>query len=78
MVQQPCNVEVYAYAAAQVKEGVEITRELGGENCVFWGGREGYQCLYNTDMKRSLIIWGVSSTWLSTMQRNRFWRPVLD
>ena len=49
-----CNVEVYAYAAAQVKKAMEITKELGGENYVFWGGREGYQCLYNTDMKREL------------------------
>ncbi len=49
-----CNVEVYAYAAAQVKKALEITHELGGENYVFWGGREGYQCLYNTDMKREL------------------------
>jgi xylose isomerase len=49
-----CNVEVFAYAAAQVKKALEITMELGGENYVFWGGREGYQCLYNTDMKREL------------------------
>ena len=49
-----CNVEVYAYAAAQVKKAIEVTKELGGENYVFWGGREGYQCLYNTDMKREL------------------------
>jgi xylose isomerase len=49
-----CNVEVYAYAAAQVKKAMEVTKELGGENYVFWGGREGYQCLYNTDMKREL------------------------
>jgi xylose isomerase len=49
-----CNVEVFAFAAAQVKKALEITKELGGENYVFWGGREGYQCLYNTDMKREL------------------------
>jgi xylose isomerase len=49
-----CNVEVFAYAAAQVKKAMEVTMELGGENYVFWGGREGYQCLYNTDMKREL------------------------
>lgn len=49
-----CNVEVYAYAAAQVKKALEVTKELDGENYVFWGGREGYQCLYNTDMKREL------------------------
>jgi xylose isomerase len=49
-----CNVEVFAYAAAQVKKAMEVTKELGGENYVFWGGREGYQNLYNTDMKREL------------------------
>ncbi|XP_078439183.1 xylose isomerase family protein [Wolffia australiana] len=45
---------VYAYAAAQVKKAMEITHFLGGENFVFWGGREGYQTLLNTDMKREL------------------------
>ncbi|MEM1227048.1 MAG: xylose isomerase [Planctomycetota bacterium] len=49
-----CNVEVYAYAAAQVKKALEVTKELGGENYVFWGGREGYQSLFNTDMKREM------------------------
>ena len=49
-----CNADVYAFAAAQVKKCLEVTKELGGENYVFWGGREGYQCLYNTDMKREL------------------------
>jgi xylose isomerase len=45
---------VFAYAAAQVKKCLEVTLELGGENYVFWGGREGYQTLWNTDMKREL------------------------
>jgi xylose isomerase len=49
-----CNVEVFAYAAAQVKKALEVTHLLGGENYVFWGGREGYQNLYNTDMRREL------------------------
>ena len=49
-----CNAEVFAYAAAQVKKALEVTHRLGGENYVFWGGREGYQCLYNTDMKREV------------------------
>lgn len=49
-----CNADVYAYAAAQVKKAMEVTKRLGGENYVFWGGREGYQNLYNTDMKREL------------------------
>jgi xylose isomerase len=49
-----CNADVFAYAAAQCKKCLEITKELGGENFVFWGGREGYQNLYNTDMEREL------------------------
>jgi len=49
-----CNVDVFAYAAAQVKKCLEVTLHLGGENYVFWGGREGYQNLYNTDMQREL------------------------
>ncbi|KAK6127038.1 hypothetical protein DH2020_039216 [Rehmannia glutinosa] len=48
---------VYAYAAAQVKKAMEVTHYLGGENYVFWGGREGYQSLLNTDMERSSITW---------------------
>src|SRR5947199_10439587 len=49
-----CNADVFAYAAAQVKKAIEITHELGGVNYVFWGGREGYMNLYNTNMKREL------------------------
>lgn len=49
-----CNADVFAYAASQVKKCLEVTKELGGENYVFWGGREGYQNLYNTDMRREL------------------------
>lgn len=49
-----CNADVFAFAAAQVKKALEVTQELGGENYVFWGGREGYQNLFNTDMKREL------------------------
>ena len=48
------NAEAFAYAAAQVKKAIEITHELGGQNYVFWGGREGYQTLWNTDMRREL------------------------
>ncbi|MBO5440794.1 MAG: xylose isomerase [Clostridia bacterium] len=44
------NADVYAYAAAQVKKALDITIELGGEGYVFWGGREGYETLLNTDM----------------------------
>jgi xylose isomerase len=47
-----CNADVFAYAGAQVKKAIEVTKELGGVNYVFWGGREGYQNLYNTDLRR--------------------------
>jgi len=46
------NAHVLAYAAAQVKNAIDATKELGGENYVFWGGREGYESLLNTDIKR--------------------------
>ena len=46
------NPAVFAYAAAQVKKAMECTHELGGAGYVFWGGREGYETLLNTDMKR--------------------------
>lgn len=49
-----CNADVFAYAASEVKKCLEVTKDLGGENYVFWGGREGYQNLFNTDMKREL------------------------
>jgi xylose isomerase len=44
--------EVFAYAAAQVKVMLEATHRLGGANYVLWGGREGYETLLNTDLKR--------------------------
>jgi xylose isomerase len=46
------DAAVFAHAAAQVKKAMEITQRLGGENFVFWGGREGYETLLNTDLKR--------------------------
>ncbi|WP_370223179.1 xylose isomerase [Cytobacillus sp.] len=48
------NADVFAYAAAKVKKGLEIGKELGAENYVFWGGREGYETLLNTNMKLEL------------------------
>ncbi|WP_337018584.1 xylose isomerase [Oceanobacillus massiliensis] len=45
------NADVFAYAAAKVKKGLEVGKELGAESYVFWGGREGYETLLNTDMK---------------------------
>ena len=49
-----CNADAFAYAAAQVKKAIEITHQLGGEGYTFWGGREGYSTLWNTDIKREL------------------------
>ncbi len=46
------DAHVFAYAAAQVKKALEVTKELGGGNYVFWGGREGYETLLNTNLKR--------------------------
>jgi xylose isomerase len=46
------NAHVAAHAAAQVKNAIDATKELGGENYVFWGGREGYETLLSTDIKR--------------------------
>ena len=48
------NPEVFAYAAAQVKHALEVTHRLGGVNYVLWGGREGYETLLNTDMKKEV------------------------
>ena len=48
------DAKVFAYAAGQVKKALEVTMALGGEGYVFWGGREGYDTLLNTDMKKEL------------------------
>ena len=48
------NADAFAFAAAQVKKCLEVTHELGGAGYVFWGGREGYQNLFNTDMHREM------------------------
>ncbi|NLB43191.1 MAG: xylose isomerase [Clostridiales bacterium] len=45
------SADVYCFAAAQVKKALELTVKLGGKGYVFWGGREGYETLLNTDMK---------------------------
>ncbi len=44
------HADVFAFAAAQIKKAIEITVKLGGRNYLFWGGREGYETLLNTDM----------------------------
>jgi xylose isomerase len=49
-----CNADVFAYAAAQVKKAMEVTKQLGGEGYTFWGGREGYSTLWNTQLKREM------------------------
>jgi xylose isomerase len=46
--------EVFAYAAGQVRAALDMTHRLGGQNYVLWGGREGYETLLNTDMRREL------------------------
>jgi xylose isomerase len=46
--------EIFAYAAAQVRHCLDVTHRLGGANYVLWGGREGYETLLNTDVKREL------------------------
>ena len=49
-----CNADAFAFGGAQVAKALEVTKELGGEGYVFWGGREGYKTLLNTDMGREL------------------------
>ena len=46
------NPEVFAFAAAQIKNAIDATQRLGGENYVLWGGREGYETLLNTRMRQ--------------------------
>ena len=48
------NPEVFAFAALQVKEALDATKKLGGENYVLWGGREGYETLLNTRVGQEL------------------------
>lgn len=48
------DADVYCFAAAQVKKALDITVKLGGRGFVFWGGREGYETLLNTDVKFEL------------------------
>jgi xylose isomerase len=49
-----CNADIFAYAGAQVKKALEVTHELSGAGYVFWGGREGYSTLLNTDLPREV------------------------
>ncbi|HYE83516.1 MAG TPA: xylose isomerase [Clostridia bacterium] len=49
-----CHADVFAHAAAQIKNAIDATIKLGGKGYVFWGGREGYETLLNTDMELEL------------------------
>ena len=49
-----CNADAFAFAAAQVKKALDVTKELGGSGYTFSGGREGYQTLWNTSMEREV------------------------
>ncbi len=51
--------DVFAFAATKVKKAIEVTKYLGGEGYTFWGGREGYETLLNTDMGRELDHLGI-------------------
>jgi xylose isomerase len=64
------NPEVFAYAASQVKHAMEATRRLGGVNYVLWGGREGYETLLNTDLKREADQLGRFLTMVAEHKRN--------
>jgi xylose isomerase len=48
------SASIFVHCAGQVKKAMEVTHRLGGEGYVFWGGREGYNTLLNTNMKREL------------------------
>lgn len=52
------NPDVFAWAATQVFNAMNATKKLGGENYVLWGGREGYETLLNTDLKRERAQFG--------------------
>ena len=60
------NAHVMAHAAAQVKNAIDATKELAGENYVFWGGREGYETLLNTDLNANRNRWQDFCIWPST------------
>ena len=55
--------EVFARAATQVVTAMNATHQLGGENYVLWGGREGYESLLNTDLRRSVSRLAASCRW---------------
>jgi xylose isomerase len=68
------NFDVVAYAGSQVKNAIDATIALGGENYVFWGGREGYGSLLNTNMKRELEHMGRFLTMARDYARKQGWK----
>lgn len=68
------NFDVVAYAGSQVKNAIDATIALGGENYVFWGGREGYSSLLNTNMKRELEHMGRFLTMARDYARKQGWK----
>jgi xylose isomerase len=68
------NFDVLAYAGSQVKNAIDATIALGGENYVFWGGREGYGSLLNTNMKRELDHMGRFLTMARDYARKQGWK----
>ena len=71
------DFNVVAYAGAQLKNALDATIALDGENYVFWGGREGYMSLLNTNMKQELDNFGNSCEWLVIMHVRKASRIVL-
>jgi len=61
------DAHVFAYAAAQVKKALEVTKELGGENYVFWGGGKATRPFSTRISNANRTIWLASCTWRSTM-----------
>ena len=68
------DFHVLTYAAAQVKNAIDATIALGGENYVFWGGREGYMSLLNTNMKRELEHMGRFLAMARDYARKQGWK----
>ena len=68
------DFHVVTYAATQVKNALDATIALGGENYVFWGGREGYNSLLNTNMKRELEHMGRFLTMARDYARKQGWK----
>ena len=65
------DFNVVTYAATQVKNAIDATIALGGTNYVFWGGREGYMSLLNTDMKRETVYVKDNDTWEKENQEKK-------